>query len=169
MALCNEVAVSATNSKRRLLPCMLHVLVLSVCLLSASAFAQSAPQSSFTGLWRGTIRVTPLPFRTTGRAGAVNNITLSIVQDGSQISGSYTCAIGTQICRNGNADDSGKIVSGRADGNNIQFSFVLPADVSNCDYSGVSLSPGEMRGGYTCYQGGGLIEQGMFNVSRDRG
>jgi hypothetical protein len=134
-----------------------------------TAGAQPAPAqpAGFTGLWKGTLRVMPSPvLRERSRIGAVNNITFTIIQDDSKVSGHYTCSIGTQICRNGNADHAGKIVSGQASGNNIRFSVVVSADVSSCQYTGFSPSPGQMRGGYSCYQGGGLIEQGNFEVTR---
>ncbi len=144
-------------------------LILAAALGGASpAAAQTAEPAGFTGTWKGTLRVTPCGpmLREHNRCGAVNDITFTIVQDGSDVSGHYTCAIGNAICRNGNDAKSGKITSGRASGKNIRFSVLVPSDVSNCDYTGYSQSSGQMRGGYTCYQGGGLIEQGMFEVTR---
>ena len=119
-------------------------------------------------LWNGTLRVTPCmaTLRDRSRCGAVNNITFTIIQDDSQVSGHYTCAIGTAICRNGNDAKTGKITSGKVSGKQIRFSVLVPSDVSNCNYTGYSSEPGTMRGGYSCYQGGGLIEQGMFQVTR---
>ena len=159
--------------KRCLLLFLAYGLILAAAIAAAtSAGAQPAPAqpAGFTGLWKGTLRVTPsLALRDRNRTGAVNNITFTIIQEDSKVSGHYTCAIGTQICRNGNADSTGKIVSGKASGNNIRFSVIVPADVSNCQYNGVSTSPGQMRGGYTCYQGGGFIEQGNFEVTREGG
>ena len=137
---------------------------------AAGAQPTPAPPPGFTGLWKGTLRVMPsAAMIDRNRTGAVNNITFAIIQDGSNVSGHYTCSIGTQICRNGNADSSGKIVSGNISGNNIRFSVIVSGDVSNCQYSGFSASPGLMRGGYTCYQGGSLIEQGNFEVTREGG
>ncbi|HEY2105598.1 MAG TPA: hypothetical protein VGH29_07425 [Candidatus Binataceae bacterium] len=160
--------------KRYLVLCLWCGLILVAAIAAGPKSLGAQPASTqpagFTGLWKGTLRVVPSPaLRERGRLGAVNNISFTIIQDDSKITGHYTCSIGTQICRNGNADNSGKIVSGRASGNNIRFSVVVTADVSNCQYSGFSPAPGRMRGGYTCYQGGGLIEQGNFEVTREGG
>jgi hypothetical protein len=139
-------------------------------LMLAAGARVNAQDNTFTGLWTGTLRVFPCnALRDFNRCQAVNKITFTIIQDGSKIRGHYTCAIGTQICRNGNADNSGKIVRGRPSGNNIRFTVIVPADVSNCDYNGFIDAPAHMRGAYTCYQGGGLIEQGSFDVSREGG
>jgi len=155
--------------KRFLLWCALAFATVAVGAASM-AEAQSTPAAGdFTGTWEGTIRVTPCVggmLMRSGRCNAVNKIKLTLVQDGSSISGNYHCAIGTQICRNGNADDSGKITSGSASGNTVRFSVIIPSDVSNCYYNGVSQSPGQMRGSYSCYQGGGIAERGLFEVSR---
>ncbi len=149
---------------------VLAAVISFVIVTAAGAQPAPAQPAGFTGIWKGTLRVMPsIALRDRGRTGAVNNITFTIIQDDSKVSGHYTCAIGTQICRNGNADSTGKIVSGTASGNNIRFSVIVQADVSNCQYSGVSTSPGQMRGGYTCYQGGGFIEQGNFEVTREGG
>ncbi len=139
---------------------------------AAPALAQPAAgqPDSFSGLWTGTLRVIPCTMLLDrSRCGAVNNITFGIIVDNSKVSGHYTCAIGTQICRNGNADNTGKIVSGTVSGSNIRFSVIVSADVSNCNYNGFSPSPGKMRGAYSCYQGGGLVEQGSFELTREGG
>ena len=147
---------------------IISVLLSLVTGVFTPARAQApAPPAGFTGVWKGTIRVMPSPaLRDRNRTGAVNNITVTILDQDSQISGHYTCSIGTQICRNGNADNSGKVVGGKVNGNNIRFNVIIPADLSNCMFNGFTQSPGQMRGGYTCYQGGGLVEQGNFEVSR---
>jgi hypothetical protein len=147
---------------------ILTVLMLAAAQWSAIIAARAQPAGDFTGLWKGTIRVFPCrPGLERGRCNAVNNITFTIIQDGSKISGHYTCSIGNYICRNGNADKTGKIVSGDADGRNIRFNVMIPDDVSSCRYNGISLAPGQMRGSYTCYQGGSIAEQGSFNVTRE--
>jgi hypothetical protein len=156
----------------------MRCLLLCALLLTAAlnlgvitpADAQPAPvpAGDFTGLWKGTTRVFPCAgLRERGRCNAVNNVSFTIIQDGSKITGHYTCSIGNYICRNGNADNSGKIVSGDANGKNIRFNVVVPADVSNCRYTGISISRDQMRGAYTCYAGGGIAEQGRFDVMRE--
>jgi hypothetical protein len=156
--------------KIRVLARALLVLTMAVGLCSVSGAQESMPApGDFTGTWEGTIRVTPcraLSMTESGRCNAVNKITLTIIQHDSKITGAYHCSIGTQICRNGNADDSGKITSGSASGSSIRFSVLITSDLSNCAYNGYSPAPGKIRGGYSCYVGGGLAEQGMWEVSR---
>ncbi len=162
--------------KRHLPLCVVSLLMLAVALFEGSgirpAGAQPAPAqpAGFTGIWKGTLRVGPcMAMRNSSRCNAINKISFTIIQDDSKVSGHYTCAIGTQICRNGNADNTGKIVGGNVSGNTIRFSVIVPADVSSCQYNGVTQAPGQMRGAYTCYQGGSLEEQGSFEVSREGG
>ena len=69
-------------------------------------------------------------------------------------------------CRNGGSDNTGKIVSGRISGNEIRLSVIIPADVSNCYYNGRLTSPTTIHGGYSCYQGGGLLEGGIWDVTQ---
>jgi hypothetical protein len=168
-------SLKENNGRMRLMKRFVLVWVCSGMMLagviggaSPAAAQTPAEPAGFTGIWKGTLRVTPCGMmqRDRNRCGAVNNITFTIVQDGSNVSGHYTCAIGTAMCRNGNDAKSGKITSGTANGKNIRFSVLVPSDVSNCNYSGHSPSSGQMRGGYSCYQGGGLVEQGMFEVTR---
>ncbi len=123
--------------------------------------------SNVAGLWSGTTRVLPPCLFTAGRCDAVNNITFRFTQNGNRIKGKFTCAYGNMICRNGGADSYGKIVSGKIAGNQIRLTVVLPADVSNCFYSGVFTSPNAVRGAYSCYQGGELIEEGIWNATRN--
>ncbi|MGO9059984.1 MAG: hypothetical protein ACLQU2_21780 [Candidatus Binataceae bacterium] len=121
------------------------------------------------GYWAGTTRVTPPCAFSSGRCNAVNKITFRFAQHGGRIKGKYTCAYGNLICRNGGADDTGKIVSGRIAGNEIRLSVVVPSDVSNCYYNGRLTSPTTIHGAYTCYQGGELLEEGIFDVSQSQG
>jgi hypothetical protein len=138
--------------------------------ITAYAQGASGQPSGFTGLWTGTIRVIPcMNLKDRSRCNATNSVTFTFLQDGSNVTGHYTCAMGSQVCRNGNADNNGKIVSGRVSGQSIYFTVIVPADVSSCRYSGNSLSPGQLRGGYNCYEGGGLVEQGSFEVTREGG
>jgi hypothetical protein len=163
-------AVESELRKAFLFLCLCAGLMLVVSGGSVAVYAQGAQPSGFTGLWTGTIRVIPcLSLKDRSRCNAINNVTFTFLQDESKITGHYTCAIGTQICRNGNADSNGKIVSGRVNGQNIFFTVIVPADVSSCRYSGNSTSPGHLRGGYNCYEGGGLVEQGSFDVTREGG
>lgn len=149
--------------KRTLLMAALVVALIAIHATAGSLYAQAADVS---GYWSGTTRVTPPCSFSTGRCNAINNITFRLKLSGNRIKGKYTCAYGTLNCRNGGADNTGKVVSGRLSGNEIRLSVVVPADVSNCYYNGTLTSPTSMRGGYSCYQGGELLEEGMWDVKQ---
>jgi hypothetical protein len=138
-----------------------------VCLGSVNGMLGSAAaqMTNVSGLWSGTTRVTPPCAFSSGRCDAVNNITLALKQ-GYRIKGNYTCSYGNMSCRNGGFDTAGKVVSGRISGEEVRLSVVISADASNCYYNGRLTSPTNMRGGYSCYQGGELVEEGMWNVTR---
>jgi len=134
-------------------------------ILIAHVFA-SAQAATVGGLWSGTTLVTPCDFAGSGRCNAQNKITLSLTQNAKRITGNYSCAFGTMICRNGGADDSGKIVSGRMVNNQVRLSIVIPADTSNCYYNGILTSAKTIHGTYMCFNGGDLVEEGIWDVKR---
>jgi hypothetical protein len=143
------------------------VIALAIAGNPGVSRAQGASQTDVSGLWSGTLRVTPPCGFSTGRCEAINKITFTFVQHGDHLKGKYTCATGTMICRNGGADNTGKIVSGRVVENQIRISVVVPSDVSNCYYNGILTSATTARGAYNCYNGGELVEEGMWNVTRN--
>ncbi len=117
------------------------------------------------GLWTGQMRVTPCDVGSV-RCNAVNNIRFVLSQYGSQLTGSYACAAGNMSCRHGGADDSGKIVAGSVSGNQVNLAVRLPADLSDCYYSGTVTSPMQANGNYVCYRGGRMIEEGVWSALR---
>jgi hypothetical protein len=152
--------------KRSLWLMVVLVALIAIRTGAGSAYAQA---SSVSGLWSGTTRVMPPCAFSSGRCDAVNKITFTLVQTGDHIKGKYTCAYGNMICRNGGADNKGKVVSGRISGSQVRLSVVIPADVSNCYYHGELTSPTAIRGGYSCYQGGELVEEGMWDAKLSSG
>jgi hypothetical protein len=148
---------SAVTSRGFMRACVLAAIfsAVDVCYGRATNVAE---------YWFGTTRVIPCVFSPSDRCNAVNNITLTLTHQGDRIKGKYTCAYGNLICRNGGADDTGNVVSGQISGNEIQLSVIIPADVSTCYYNGRLTSPTTIHGRYSCYQGGGLLEQGIWNV-----
>jgi hypothetical protein len=40
-------------------------------------------------------------------------------------------------------------------------------DGSSCLFNGAPTAANQIKGSYSCYQGGGLAEQGRFDVSRN--
>jgi hypothetical protein len=129
----------------------------------------TAQATNVSGLWSGTTLVTPCGFALSGRCNAQNKITLNLTQQNNRITGSYTCAYGTMICRNGGADNTGKVVSGRAAGNQIRLSISIPADTSICYYNGMLTSTTAMYGTYMCFNSGDLVEEGTWDVKHASG
>jgi hypothetical protein len=148
------------------------IALVGVAGCGAAAPSSPAPKegpatADVSGVWAGTIRVTPCDMLgSNGRCNAVNNITFTLNQDGSQLNGKYSCALGNMICRHGGADDSGNINAGSISGNQLNLSVMVPADVSNCYYNGSTTSSNQANGVYMCYQGGLLVEQGVWSVER---
>jgi hypothetical protein len=131
--------------------------------------AASAAQSSgargrdVTGLWQGTSTAGCLPFQPDARrCNAVVKITLRIFQQGSALSGDYTCAMGTMVCRDTNT--SGVIAHGEVRDDGVALRVMMP-DGSSCLFNGHRVREA-MVGTYFCMQGGGYIEQGRFAVER---
>jgi len=149
---------------KRSLPLM--VLFFTLVAIHVGASPACAQETNVTGLWSGATRVTPPGAFSSGRCNALNEITLAFKQQGDRIKGKYTCAYGNLNCRNGGADNTGQIVSGRISGNDIRFSVIIQADVSNCYYNGRLTSPNTMHGGYSCYQGAELLEEGIWDVKQ---
>jgi hypothetical protein len=131
--------------------------------IHATQVQARAPATNISGLWSGTTLVTPCDF-SGGRCNAQNKITLKLGQESSRITGNYTCAYGTMICRHGGADNTGKIVWGRISGDQVRLSLMIPADVSHCYYNGMLKSPAIMHGTYMCFNGGELVEEGIWDV-----
>lgn len=123
------------------------------------------PTADIGGLWAGTAQVTPCELAV-DRCDVFNNVTFTLTQYGSQLIGSYTCAAGNMSCRDGGADNSGNITAGSVSGNRINLAVKLPADLSDCYYSGATTAPAQANGIYLCYQEGRIIEEGVWSLAR---
>jgi hypothetical protein len=122
-----------------------------------------APKGGVAGLWEGTSTASCLPLQPDAhRCNAVVKITLRIFQKGRDLSGDYTCGMGTTDCRN--TDTTGVIADGALHGEGIGLRIMLP-DGSSCLFNG-RPSQNSMTGSYFCMQGGGYVEQGRFQVQR---
>ena len=122
--------------------------------------------TDLVGNWSGTTRVDPPCDLSSERCHAVNNIAFKFDERGNRMKGNYTCAYGNMVCRNGGADNTGKIISRQVSGNLVRLSVVIPADGSNCYYKGQLASSTTARGAYSCYQGGKLVEEGVWEISQ---
>jgi len=136
--------------------------------VGASSAPASAPQSGggprdISGLWEGTSLATCGVFvGDQNRCGAVNKVAFTFLQSGDVISGHYACSFGNQDCRN--LDESGKIADGRMKSTLLTLRVEMQ-DGSDCMFSGQPKGDA-IEGGYSCLQGGGLLEQGYWNVRR---
>jgi len=99
------------------------------------------------------------------RCDAVVKITLQMFQKGSAVTGHYTCATGTMVCRDSNS--SGMIADGKVREGNVGMRVMMP-DGSSCLFNGRPSQDkqNKLTGTYFCMQGGGYIEQGRFEVER---
>jgi hypothetical protein len=141
---------------------------------SAESAAQAAPAAKsgaaegpgFTGLWDGTSTSSCMPLQPDARrCNAVVKITLQMFQQGSTLTGHYTCAIGTMVCRDSNS--SGTIADGKVREGSVALRVMMP-DGSSCLFNGRPSQDkqNKLRGTYFCMQGGGYVEQGRFEVER---
>lgn len=161
------MAARATVWKRMLIAGLLGLLAgLGGC---ASVHpASNVPPVDVTGTWDGQSQVTNCGLMAEGsmaRCNAVNTISISLSQNGTELSGVYHCAYGNMICRNGGADDAGHISNGWVSGANVFVTVEILSDGSTCRFNG-RMAGAKLTGSYECYQGGGLVEEGIFQADR---
>ncbi|MFZ1119248.1 MAG: hypothetical protein WAN81_03375 [Candidatus Binataceae bacterium] len=126
----------------------------------------AAQEQGYTGLWEGTSISSCMPLSPEARrCNAVVKITLQMFQQGSAVTGHYTCATGTMVCRDSNS--SGTIADGKVREGNVGMRVMMP-DGSSCLFNGRPSQDkqNKLTGTYFCMQGGGYIEQGRFDVER---
>ena len=98
-----------------------------------------------------------------GRCNAEQKIILTMFQQGDAITGYYKCAFGNQLCRH--LDETGPIRDGTLKHTRLTFRVMLE-DGSMCLFTGRPAA-NLFEGGYECLQGGGIIEQGIFQTRRN--
>jgi hypothetical protein len=149
---------------------LVFLLTASACALWRQPVSEAAAVDQVTGFWSGQLVVTPCSSMTDtdgGRCNAVNKISFLLYQTDNGLGGSYTCSTGTMVCRNGGADDSGTLTQGSIRGSHLRFSIIVPADVSSCDFRGTITAPNHAEGLYECVEGGGLVDQGQWQIERE--
>lgn len=134
---------------------------------SAQVSTTGHPQPlNFAGVWEGTSVAdcfgAGLVATESGRCSSMQNITLTMFQDGATVTGFYRCAFGTQNCRN--LDDKGVIKNAHIFGRRLTMRVMLE-DGSMCFFSGMSRDS-HLIGGYMCLQGAGIVEEGRFTTQR---
>jgi hypothetical protein len=135
---------------------------LSICAVAARAQESKQDPPGVTGVWQGksSARCAMTSDRT--RCGAVNDITFTMVQRGSKVTGSYKCAYGNMNCRNMN--NTGEIIDGTME--KLLTLRVMMPDGSSCRFSG-QPSGDSIKGGYRC-KGAPRAEQGTWEARRSR-
>jgi hypothetical protein len=147
----------ALPSSTRLLPGLIASLLMHGCSLLSPPRAR--PTVDVTGFWDG--RSTGSCHARMGRCGTVE-ISLSMIQNESQVSGIYRCATGSVPCRN--LIYNGRIAVGTISGQSVSLRIMFE-DVSSCIFSGTFSDLGG-RGSYICMQGGGIVDRGIWQVKR---
>jgi hypothetical protein len=155
----------------RRLPSILFLLLLYGCAAEAVNSVPAAvankgttlPAFDVTGVWQGR-SFADCPIVTTtnpGRCGAMQQITLTMFQEGDHISGSYRCSFGNENCRD--LAETGKISVGELTDRLLRIAVMLE-DGSMCRFTGMPHN-GILEGRYQCHWGGPM-EQGAFRVER---
>ncbi len=141
-------------------------LLIGLALIQACGMVSSPaqkPNFDVTGTWGGTsITNCGVLLYDKYRCNAMQRITFTLFQDGSDLSGVYSCSYGTMVCFNMN--DKGRIVSSTLNGSLARMRVMMP-DGSSCIFNG-TFRPESAVGGFACYQGGGLLEQGGWQATR---
>jgi hypothetical protein len=118
--------------------------------------------ASLNGNWSGTTKVRcGSQLSAQERCNAYQHISFRLIQEGSKISGTYSCAFGTQPCLGLN--ESGNITGGSYDGKNLLLNIDM-GNGSTCRFTG-SLADDKGQGSYRC-KGNGAAEQGTWRLHR---
>jgi len=131
---------------------------------AAPSASSGAAESDFAGVWQGTTLASCAEFRhLPGRCDAEQKVTITLLQGANgKFSGRYTCAYGNMDCYHENT--TGKVVDVSIIGARMNIRIIMP-DVTSCIFTGRDVNQ-SVNGGYTCYQGGGLIEEGSWQARR---
>jgi hypothetical protein len=133
-------------------------------LLQSCASASRTLQTpvDVSGTWKGSTSAGC--FLTGHRCDAYRLISLTFVQNGADLTGSYTCSYGTMNCLGLN--DTGAIAYGRIEGSYMPDLRIEFPDATNCLYQGHFMG-NEGEGGYMCFAGGArMIEQGSWRLKK---
>lgn len=128
-----------------------------------ASMEREKPALDVTGNWQGeSVTACGVMLLELARCNAHQSITFTLLQEGSDVTGVYRCAYGTMICRDMN--ETGKVVASSINGSLGRLRVEMP-DGSSCMFNGTFRSQ-SVVGGFACYQGGGLLEQGSWQAAR---
>jgi hypothetical protein len=124
--------------------------------------ADSAGGSDITGVWQGTT-LASCPQSLPSRCNAQQNVTITLLQgNDSKFTGKYKCSYGNMDCYHMN--DQGKVIDVATIGKRMNIRVLMP-DGTSCIFTGLDENQ-SVNGGYSCYQGGSQIEQGVWRARR---
>jgi hypothetical protein len=131
---------------------------------SAALASSSEAESNFAGVWQGTTLASCAAFAyLPSRCDAEQKVTITLLTGAEgKLTGRYTCAYGNMDCYHENT--TGKVIDVSIVGERMNVRVMMP-DATSCIYTGIDVNQ-SINGGYTCYQGGGLIEQGSWLARR---
>lgn len=129
----------------------------------SEADAESPEGGGVTGVWEGTSisNCWFISVNNPDRCEAMQNITLTMFQHGTTVTGRYTCAYGNRVCRN--MDEYGVIRTGTLKQDRLMMRVMLE-DGSTCFFTGMRRKS-VIEGDYFC-GGGGVVEKGIFHTQR---
>ena len=121
-------------------------------------------ETMFAGVWQGsTLADCGVSSSFPSRCNAEQNVSIRLAQGpNSKITGRYTCSYGNMDCYDLN--ETGKVIGVSINGARMNIRVIMP-DATSCIFTGLNLDQA-INGGYTCYQGGALIEQGSWRARR---
>ncbi len=119
---------------------------------------ESAP-SDITGVWQGTTYVNSCFAAQPGRCGA-QQIVIITLRESERGKGSYRCSYGNQTCLGQN--DTGRIIEASLNHRQMMIRVAMP-DGTACIFTG-HLQDSSVNGGYSCYAGAGILEQGSWRA-----
>jgi hypothetical protein len=145
------------------IPVYMALIGMLIAGLAVVCRAAGPGSDAILGTWEGTT-VARCPGTSPGRCNAQQKISITLREsDSSKIAGSYTCAYGNQTCLRQN--NSGQVSNVRLAGSRINFRVMMP-DGTSCIFNG-NVANNDISGGYSCYSGGGLLEQGSWRTRRE--
>jgi hypothetical protein len=130
----------------------------------ANASQNDAPgPNDFAGVWQGSTLaicggLTPLP----GRCNAEQKVTITLLNDAGKLTGKYKCGYGNMDCYHENT--TGEVTEVLTNSRRMTIRVQMP-DGTSCIYTGMDVDQ-SVNGGYSCYAGGGQIEQGSWRARR---
>jgi hypothetical protein len=120
--------------------------------------------AGLAGVWQGTTLSSCASFaHLPSRCDAEQKVTITLLEGpGAKFTGRYTCQYGNMDCYDANY--TGKVMDVRTAGQRMTIRVIMP-DGTSCMFTGINENQ-SVNGGYSCYAGGGLIEQGAWRARR---